>query len=360
MHHDEVEHRHHEPRTGWRCALATVRAFLGLGGQHEHHHGHPLPGDLEDDRRGVKAVVVSLVALGVTAAFQLVVALVTGSVALLSDTLHNLADAGTSLPLWVAFVVGRRRPNRRFTYGYARAEDLAGLVVLAVIAASAGLAAWQAVERLLDPHAPRHLWAVAAAGVLGALGNEAVARYRIRVGHDIGSAALVADGLHARTDALTSLGVVVGAAGVAVGFALADPLVGLVIAAVIVRILIETARDLLLRLLDGIEPGLVDRVEEVARSVDGVLDIGQVRLRWLGHRLHGEVEVAVAGDLTVADGHEVAEAVRHELLHEVPHLSSAIVHADPVSASGIDPHLDLAHHQDPLAATDKEATDPRR
>lgn len=360
MHDEEHEHTHPGPRAGWRRALAKLAAFVGLGSQHDHHHGHPLPAELADDRRGVRAVVVSLIGLGVTAVAQLAVALATGSVALLSDTLHNFADAGTSLPLWVAFVIGRRRPNRRFTYGYSRAEDLAGVVVLAVIGASAVLAGWQAIDRLFDPQVPRHLWAVAAAGAVGAIGNEAVARYRIRIGEQIGSAALVADGLHARTDALTSLGVVVSAAGVAVGFPLADPIVGIAIAVVIVRILIEAARDVFVRLLDGIDPGLVDRVEEVSSSVDGVLGTGQVQLRWLGHRLHAQVEVSVAGDRTVADGHAVAESVRHALLHDVPHLSSAIVHVDPAHDQGHDPHGATAHHRDPLAVPrDGDAGDER-
>ncbi|MDQ0939288.1 cation diffusion facilitator family transporter [Streptomyces sp. V1I1] len=133
-----------------------------------------------------------------------------GSVALLGDTVHNAADALTALPLGVAFVLGRRAANRRFTYGYGRAEDLAGIVNVLTIAASAAFAAWTAIDRLLNPQEISYLPAVAAAAVIGFIGNEWVARYRIRVGHEIGSAALVADGLHARTDGFTSLAVLFG------------------------------------------------------------------------------------------------------------------------------------------------------
>ena len=178
---------------------------------------------MESSREGLRALWISLAILAATAVAQALVVAWSGSVALLGDTVHNLADAVTALPLGIAFVLGRRAPTRRYTYGYGRAEDLAGVVIVLAITASALLAGFAAVRRLAEPQPVEHLWAVATAGVLGFLGNEVVARYRIRTGRRIGSAALVADGLHARTDGFTSLAVVLGAAGVAAGWPLADP-----------------------------------------------------------------------------------------------------------------------------------------
>lgn len=294
----------------------------------------------------MRALKLSLVGLGVTAVLQAVVVLFTGSVALLADTLHNFADALTAIPIWLAFVVGRRPATPRFPYGYGRAEDLAGLVVLVFIAGSAAFAAYEAIDRLLHPAEVRLLWAVAAAGVVGFVGNELVARYRIHVGREIGSAALVADGLHARTDGLTSLGVVAGAAGVAIGFPEADPLAGLVIALMILVVLKNAARDVLLRIMDAIDPAVIGETELVLRRTEGVEGLGAVRIRWIGHRLHAEAEVVVDQNRTLIEAHDIAERARHTLLHEVPHLSSALIHADPCGHSGRDPHEEVAHHAD--------------
>jgi cation diffusion facilitator family transporter len=312
---------------------------------HRHDASASIDPALEQDARGVRALKLSLVGLGLTAALQLVVVALSGSVALLADTLHNGADALTALPIWLAFSLGRRATTRRFQFGYGRAEDLAGLVVVAFIAGSAVLAAYQAIDRLLHPADVRLLWVVGLAGVVGFAGNELVAQFRIRVGREIGSAALVADGLHARADGFTSLGVVAGAIGVALGFPAADPLAGLLIAAIIVLVLRDAARDVLLRMMDAIDPAIVDESEAVLREVPGVEGLGRVRLRWIGHRLHAEAEVTVDQGLTVADGHQIAERARHALLHEVPHLSSAHIHADPCGHDGRDPHADLAHHE---------------
>jgi cation diffusion facilitator family transporter len=275
---------------------------------------------------------------------QAAVVVVTGSVALLGDTLHNFADALTAVPLGIAFGIGRRAPTRRYTYGYGRAEDLAGIFVVAVIAASAAFAGYESVRRLLEPRDVDYLGAVAAAGVIGFAGNELVARYRIRVGRRIGSAALVADGLHARTDGFTSLAVVVGAAGVAAGFERADPIVGLVITVAILAVLTGAAREVLHRLMDAVDPELVDQAEHVLAHVEGVERVDSVRLRWIGHSLHAEAEIVVDQDLTVAGGHDIAERARHALLHELPRLSTATIHADPCGHDGMDPHHAVAHH----------------
>ncbi len=299
---------------------------------------------MEDSRDGVRALKLSLVGLGITAALQFVVVLATGSVALLSDTFHNLADALTALPLWLAFNLGRRPANRRFTYGYGRAEDMAGLVVVLFIAGSAAAAAWEAIRGLQDPEPVRHLWAVMAAAVVGAAGNELVALYRIRVGRRIGSAALVADGLHARADGLTSLAVLVGAVGVALGWERADAAAGLLIALAIVAVLVQAARGVGERLLDAVSPDLVAGAEAVVAAVPGVEELAELRIRWMGHRLRAEARIIVDRDLDVARAHDIAEEAHHALLHEFPMLTGAVVHVDPCSHAGGDPHARTAHH----------------
>ena|SRR5437764_1761114 len=316
---------------------------------HSHSHSHGPLGEvdqvLQGSHDGMRAVRISLLGLAATAAAQLAVFLVSGSVALLGDALHNLADSLTAVPLGLAFLVGRRPPSRRYVYGYGRAEDLAGLAVVGAIAASSVAAGYESVNRLLHPQHVHLLGAVAAAAVLGFLGNEGVAQYRIRVGRRIGSASLVADGLHARTDGMTSLAVLAGAIGVAAGFRLADPIAGLVITAAIVFVGRDAARDVFRRLMDAVEPELVDRCASALGAVPGVRGVGDLRLRWIGHALWAEAEVTVSGELTVSQGHEIAEQARHALLHEVPRLTSALVHVDPADSHGIDHHAEVAHHR---------------
>ncbi|MFC8074161.1 cation diffusion facilitator family transporter [Streptomyces sp. NPDC057307] len=326
--------------------LARWRHTLGhLLTPHSHESADKTDHALESSAKGMRALWVSLAVLGVTALAQVVVVILSGSVALLGDTVHNAADALTALPLAVAFVLGRRAATRRFTYGYGRAEDVAGLVIVLTIAASAVFAAWTAVDRLLDPQRISYLPAVAAAAVVGFIGNEWVARYRIRVGREIGSAALVADGLHARTDGFTSLAVLLGAGGAAIGWRLADPIVGLLITAAIVFVLRDAAREVFRRVMDSVDPALVDSAELALLEVPGVRAVGELRLRWIGHRLRAEVAVVVDGELTVRQAHQVAVEAEHALLHAVPKLTAALVHADPAATpEGADPHAALHHH----------------
>ncbi|MEU4874271.1 cation diffusion facilitator family transporter [Streptomyces sp. NPDC021608] len=312
---------------------------------HSHESADTLDPALESSARGMRALWVSLAVLGATAVAQGVVVALSGSVALLGDTVHNAADALTAVPLGIAFVLGRRAATRRFTYGFGRAEDLAGLAVVLTIAASALFAGWAAAERLLHPRPVDHVGAVAVAALVGFAGNEWVARHRIRVGRSIGSAALVADGLHARTDGFTSLAVLLGAGGSALGWRLADPVVGLAITAMIALVLRDAAREVFRRVLDAVDPALVDRAERAVREVEGVRGVGELRLRWIGHRLRAEVAVVVDGEATVRQAHGIAVAAEHALLHAVPRLTAALVHADPAPAPGEDdPHLLLAHH----------------
>ena len=335
-HADDPGHDHdHAPVSGLRARLRHLVT------PHSHDAAVSMDRELEASSRGMRALLLSFLGLMVTALLQLVVFAVSGSVALLVDTIHNFADALTALPIAVAFTLGRRAATRRYTYGFGRAEDLAGIVVVLFIAASAAWAAVEAVRRLADPRELDHLGLVALAGVIGFAGNEAVARYRIAVGREIGSAALVADGLHARTDGFTSLGVVVSAAGVAMGVEVADPLVGLVITVAILVVLRDAARDVYRRLMDAVDPGLVEAVEATARATEGVRDVGEVRLRWIGHSLRAELEIVVDPGLSLAAAHAIAEDTEHRLLHEVPRLYAALVHADP---DGHDHRL-TGHHR---------------
>ena len=300
---------------------------------------------MEASAAGMRALWVSLAVLAATAGLQAVVVAVSGSVALLGDTLHNAADALTAVPLGVAFLLGRRPPSRRYTYGYGRAEDLAGVVIVLIIAASSALAGYAAVTRLAHPHRVSDLIAVAGAAIIGFIGNEAVARYRIRTGRQIGSAALVADGLHARADGFTSLAVLLGAAGVAAGWDWADPVVGLLITGSILLVLCQAAREIGRRLMDAVDPAVVDQVERTLRGTPGVLGVGQVRVRWIGHNLRAECEVVVAGAASAVQAHQVAVDAEHQLLHVLPRLTAALVHADPQPAAGADHHAALTAHR---------------
>ena len=304
-----------------------------LGG-HSHGTADQIDSALEADAAGRRALFASLAILGVTAAVQLVVAELSGSVALLGDGLHNVADALTAVPLLIAFALARRPATKRFTYGYGRAEDLGGLFVTAVIAVSSGIAAWEAVDRLIHPDQVSHLWAVAVAALIGFAGNEVAARYRIGVGRRIGSAALVADGLHARTDGLTSLAVLLGAVGVALGWTDADPMVGLVITAVILGVLRSTIRQVGARLLDAVDPVLVDQAAATVTAVPGVTGVRELRVRWVGHTLRAEVDATVDPALTVGEAHEVAHHVERHLRHDFARLAAATVHTSPAGSHG--------------------------
>jgi cation diffusion facilitator family transporter len=298
--------------------------------------------------RGMWAVKWSFLGLFVTALLQVVVVALSGSVALLSDTIHNFGDALTAVPLWVAFALSRLGASRRFPFGYGRVEDLAGVIVVLIILFSAVVAGYQAIDRLIQPQPVGLLWAVAVAGAVGFVGNEAVAIFRIRVGRQIGSAALVADGYHARTDGWTSLAVVVGAAGVWLGYPLADPIVGLLIAAAILVIVWQSGKAVFTRLLDGVEPGAIEEIRHAASNVPGVEDVSEVRARWLGHRLHAEVNVAMDPDLSVSEGHAIAREVNHQLLHHLSYLSGAVIHVDPVQEAGEEHHRIGSHSHDGL------------
>jgi cation diffusion facilitator family transporter len=322
---------------------------------HEHPHGHAHTHGIIDPsvlttERGIWAVRWSFTGLFITAFIQVIIVCYSGSIALLADTIHNFGDALTAIPLLFAFLMARWKPTKRFTYGYGRVEDLAGVFVVLMILISAIIAGYVSIDRLFHPQQVTFLWAVAAAAVVGFIGNEAVARLRIRVGTEIGSAALVADGYHARTDGWTSLAVLIGAAGIYVGFPLTDPVIGLIITVMIFWIVRDSAKTIFIRLLDGVDPAVTDEIRHTAEHAEGVVEITDVRVRWLGHRLHAEINITVDSSLSVESGHAIAKEFRHELLHHLRYLSDATIHVDPVSASGPDYHHIAEHDHDGLSA----------
>jgi cation diffusion facilitator family transporter len=326
--------------------------------EHEHGHGHahghsghshgPVDPTIASTADGLRAIRWSFFVLLATALIQVVIVFVSGSVGLLADTIHNFADAATAIPLGIAFWLTRRGAPRHFTYGFGRTEDVAGIAIVLTILASSIVAAYESVSRLLHPRPIAAIGWVAAAAVLGFLGNEGVAIFRIRVGKKIGSAALVADGYHARADGWTSLAVLAGALGVWLGYPIADAVVGLLISLAILILVWQASRSIGLRLLDAVEPATLDAIRQAAAQASRVENVSDVRVRWIGHRLHAEVSVTVPGGLTVADGHSVAREVQHQLLHDVPNLGGVTVHVDPSGEEGESHHGIGEHEHDGL------------
>jgi cation diffusion facilitator family transporter len=320
---------HAHGRSTWSKLRHVASSVLGA---HSHDSADQVDDTLEADAAGRRALLLSLAVLAVTAAAQAAVVVLSGSVALLGDTLHNVADALTAVPLLIAFRLARRPSTTRYTYGYGRAEDLGGLFVIAMIALSSIVAGGEAIDRLIHPRAVTHLWFVALAAVIGFAGNEFVARYRVRVGRRIGSAALVADGLHARTDGFTSLAVLVGAGGVAVGWRAADPVIGLVITVAILGVLRSAVRQIGARLMDAVDPALVEQARTAVTSVAGVSDVRELHIRWIGHTLRAEVDATVDPALTVTQAHDIAHHAEAHLLSQVRRLTAATIHTSPRGA----------------------------
>lgn len=316
-------------------------------GHHDHvsgSHSHGvIDATIATTDRGIWAIKWSFVILAITAAMQMVVVALSGSVALLADTVHNIGDATTAIPLWIAFLLARRKPSPTFTYGLGRVEDLAGIIIVGIILFSAIVAGYQAIDRLINPRVVTHLGWLAAAGIVGFLGNEAVAVFRIRVGREINSAALIADGYHARTDGLTSLAVVLGAFGVWLGFALADPIVGLLITLAIFGIVWQSARSVLTRMLDGVEPDVIGDIHHAAAHVPAAR-IVEAKARWVGHRLHADIAIAVEESLPVCEAKKITAALEHQLFEHMPALAAANVRLANADADRRHEHAHGEHH----------------
>lgn len=345
--------------------MTSVREWLGFGGQeafghaghgHDHSsggHGHThgvIDPSLTTTDRGIWAIKWSFGILAVTAALQFVVVILSGSVALLADMIHNVGDATTAIPLWFAFVLARRKPSKTFTYGLGRVEDLAGILIVLIILFSAIVAGYQAINRLIHPETVTHLGWLTAAGVVGFIGNETVAVFRIRVGRQMNSAALIADGYHARTDGLTSLAVVLGAVGVWFGFPLADPIIGLIITIAIMGIVWQSAKAVITRTLDGVEPAVTAEIRHAAEHVEGIERIADARARWMGHTLHADVAIKVDDRLSLPAAMTIARALKAELLEHIPALRTANVTFAQSDEDGIELPAQIAtntHHHAP-------------
>ncbi|WP_411841532.1 cation diffusion facilitator family transporter [Rubrobacter xylanophilus] len=291
-----------------------------------HHHA---PADHEASTEGIRAVKLSFAVLALTATFQLAVALASGSAALLADTAHNFGDALTALPLWLAFALSRKAASRSYTYGYGRAEDLAGAAIVGIILLSAAVSGYESVTKLLEGPVVQGTGWVALAAVAGFAGNELAARLRISTGRRIGSAALVADGQHARTDGLTSLAVLAGAAGAWLGYPAVDPVVGLGITAAILLIVRDSARTVWRRLMDAVEPGTVEALEEVASGIPEILQVEEVRARWIGHSLHAEVRARVPPELSAERIGELSERLAFAARKRLSHLERVLLEPVP-------------------------------
>ncbi len=304
---------------------------------HHHHRGDHAPhthgvvdATIATTTRGIWAIKWSFVGLAVTAVIQIVIVVLTGSVALLADTIHNVGDAMTAVPLWIAFLFARRAPSRRFNYGFGRVEDLAGAVIVLVIAFSAVVAGYQSVDRLVNPRDISFIGAVAAGGAIGFIGNEAVALFRMRIGREINSAALIADGHHARIDGLTSLTVLVGAVAVWAGFPLADPIAGIIITVVIIKIVVDAAKSVFERMLDGVDPQVLDEIEHLTSHVDGVSGAIRARGRWIGHRLQIEVRIATSPDASASTTQQLEAKIASELREAFSYAGEILVIARAV------------------------------
>jgi cation diffusion facilitator family transporter len=285
---------------------------------------------LESNEVGIRTLKITLVALMVTALLQVVVVAFSGSVALLADTIHNFGDALTSVPLWIAFALARRSANRSYTYGYGRAEDLAGVAIVGVIFFSACVAGYQSVMKLIYGSEVSYVGWVAVAAVVGFIGNELVAQYRITVGKQIGSAALVADGQHARVDGFTSLAVLFGALGVWIGYPILDPIVGLLITVAILFIVKDSAVSIWRRMMDSVEPEVVDGVERAAEEIPQIQTVESVRARWVGHRIYAEITVKVPEDLNVAEVARIKEKLYAAAKKNLPKLERLTVESLPI------------------------------
>ena len=313
-----------------------------------HSHSHaaitPLSDPALSTNAGIRAVKISLLVLFITALFQLGVAFSSGSVALLADTIHNFADALTAIPLWLAFSLSRRLRNSRYTYGYGRAEDLAGAAIVALIFFSALEVFSQSIHKIVQPVPVNNLGWIIVAACLGFVGNELAAFMRLRTGRRIHSAALIADGRHSQVDGFTSLGVLVGVLGVRMGFPLADPLIGFGIGTAILIVAWNSGRELWYRLMDATDPQVTKLVDATAATVPGVLSVADIRIRWLGHWQHCELHVTVPAQLPTLESHQIAETVRHALFHALPTLQEATVHVDPLENPPGSAHTLTAHH----------------
>lgn len=346
-HHDHGhfhDHDHAGPHSQKDSVWNLIAESLHLPG-HGHSHDRPAHNDpLYNNELGIRTVKGALVVLGVTTALQIAIYLMSGSVALLADTVHNLGDALNSVPLWIAFVLGRRAANKRYTYGYGRAEDVAGLLIVASIGFSAAYILWESVQKFIRPEPLTNLPWVAAASIIGFIGNELVALLQIRVGRRIGSEAMITDGRHARADGLTSLAVLIAVAGAVIGIPILDPIIGIVIGLAIVFITREAIVAIWYRMMDAVEPSLIERGEAVVRQHPQVKEVQQIRMRWVGHGLHIDLNLAFSSHLSMQDIDDIIDEVGHQLFHEISNVAEVRVAPVCWESGEVNRERKTAHH----------------
>jgi cation diffusion facilitator family transporter len=308
---------HHPPTTGLLGGLAEMLHLPG------HTHSHEQPGRRDamfTNREGTRALTWSLALLGATTVLQFIVYAASGSVALLADTIHNLGDALNSVPLLIAFWLARRPANQRYTYGFGRAEDLGGLLVVVSIVFSAVYILWEVAQKLIHPIPIQNSGWVLAAAILGFLGNEAVAIIETRTGKRIGSAAMVVDGRHARIDGLTSLAVIPAVIGSAIGLPILDPIFGVLIGIAILFITVHATVAIWYRLMDAVDPELNEKVRIVLSESPQVTQISTLRMRWVGHELWVEGQLVLDAALTRLQTEQLLHQVKHDLEQRIHNL----------------------------------------
>ena len=291
----------------------------------------PQPGDEAHRRLAMRAIVVSSAGLLLTSSFELAITVLSGSVALLSDAIHNLGDVFTTVGVYIGFRLSRRSGTTRYPYGFGRAEDLAGIVILLAIWSSAVLAGWQSYEKLVSGRGTSHLALGMVAAVIGIIGNQLVARYKLRVGREIKSAPLLVDARHSWLDTIASAGALAGLIGVAAGLRIADPLAGFAITLLIIHIGVDATRDVARRLMDENDEAVAEAIAHVASHVRGVVRVDDVRARWLGREVEARVRVGLPVETSFTDAHEVAHRVRDAVRRDVPDLRDVVV--EPVPAA---------------------------
>ncbi|HLK78697.1 MAG TPA: cation diffusion facilitator family transporter [Streptosporangiaceae bacterium] len=277
--------------------------------------------DANERRQANHAVTVSAIGLGVTGLVELLLAVVTGSVGLLGDAIHNLSDVSTSAVVFLGFRLSRRPPTERYPYGLERAEDLAGIGIAVVIWVSAAFAGWQSIRKLLEHGHTTHVAAGLAGAVLGIIGNQVVARYKLKVGKRINSATLIVDARHSWLDALSSAGALAGLIAVAAGQSWGDPVAGLAVTAFICHVGYEVTKDVVHRLADGVDPEVIAVAETAAGSVPGVIH-AHARARWTGRTLRVEIEGWVDPELPARDADALGRVVAGEISRQLPQAGS--------------------------------------
>ena len=351
-HHDHKGHDHHHGRGVW----SWIRTIFHLHGHSHQHDALVTDTAFASNEEGIRTVWIALAALAATSILQIIIYWWSGSVALFADTVHNIGDGLNSIPLLIAFYLARRAATRRYTYGFSRAEDVAGIFIVLSIALSAGVIFWESFQKLIAPEPLDSLGWIALAAVVGFIGNETVAWLQIRVGRRIGSAAMVADGMHARTDGLTSLAVLIAVGGSWLGYPIVDPIIGILIGIAILFITWNATKTMWYRLMDAIEPEHLERAEAVVRQQSEVKELEWLRMRWMGHRLHADIGIAVDPLLTTEESHHIAEHLRHDLFHALPYLTEALVHVDPWSPQYEQHHHLTAQHETRLFSAEASQT----